>query len=296
VIDFRYHAMSLAGIFLALAIGILIGIGISGRGFVSDAERTRLNGDINGLREQLEAANSDSEDLRRRQAAAADFVDGAYPVLAEGRLAGKQIAALVLGPVEQQSVPFVDTAVEGDANGRIARMRALELPLRLDAIESALTSRPELAGYVGDEQLGNLGRDLGRELVAGGETPLWDALEGEIVEQRTGDLADPVDGVVVIRSARPQAGPTSRFLAGLYQGLNSTGVPAVGVEPARVEQSAIPVFQKHNLSTVDGIDDELGQLALVLLLGKAKPGDYGIRDTATDGILPPIEPLPTPSG
>ena len=296
MIDFRYHAMSLAGVFLALAIGILIGIGISGRGFVSDAERARLNGQIAGLTEALDAANSSSDDLRRRQSAAADFVDGAYPVLAEGRLAGKQAAVLVLGPVEQQSVPFVDTAIEGDANGRVARMRALVLPLRLDAIESALAARPELAGYVGDEQLGNLGRDLGRELVAGGETPLWDALEGEIVEQRTGDFADPVDGVVVIRSAPPQTGGTSRFLAGLYQGLNSTGVPAVGVEPAHVEQSAIPVFQEHNLSTVDGIDDELGQLALVLLLGQAKPGDYGIRDTAEDGILPPIEPLPTPSG
>jgi hypothetical protein len=71
-------------------------------------------------------------------------------------------------------------------------------------------------------------------------------------------------------------------------------VPVVGVEPARVEQSAIPVFQRYGLSTVDGIDTEPGQLALVLLLGGADPGDYGIRDTATSGILPPIEPLPPP--
>jgi hypothetical protein len=59
-----------------------------------------------------------------------------------------------------------------------------------------------------------------------------------------------------------------------------------------VEQSAIPVFQRHSLSTVDGIDTELGKLALVLLLGGASPGHYGVRDTE-DGILPPIEPLPS---
>ena len=294
MIDFRYHAMSLAGVFLALAIGILIGIGISGRGFVSDAERANLNGEIAALTEQLEAANANSEDLELRQEAAADFVEGAYPVLAEGRLAGKRIAVIVLGPVEQDSLPFVESAIEDDAGGRIARMRALVLPLRLEAVESELTSQPELAGYVGDDQLGNLGRDLGRELVGGGETPLWDALEGEIVEQRTGDFGESVDGVVVLRSAEPQVGGGSRFLAGLYQGLNSTGVPVVGVEPTRVEQSAIPVFQRYGLSTVDGIDEELGQLGLVLLLGEANPGDYGIRDTAEDGILPPIEPLPPP--
>lgn len=293
--DLRYHVASLAAVFLMLVVGILVGIGISGRGFVDDAERDRLNGRIAALEEEVDAQREDVEDLERRQQAARDFVESAYPVLSENRLADMRFAVIVIGPVDQRSLEFVRTAINEDAEGRLARMRALTVPFRLDAVESALRARPELAGYVGDEQLGNLGRDLGRELVAGGETPLWNALEGEIVEERTGEFAQPVDGVVVIRSAEPQAGPTSRFLAGLYQGLGSTGEPAVGVEPTRVEQSAIPVFQRYSLSTVDGIDTELGQLALILLLGGADPGDYGIRDTAEDGILPAIEPLPPPS-
>lgn len=70
----------------------------------------------------------------------------------------------------------------------------------------------------------------------------------------------------------------------------------MGVEVSRVEQSAIPTFQRHRISTVDGIDEPIGRLALVLLLAGADPGDYGIRDTADDGILPPIEPLPTVDG
>ena len=292
--DLRYHVASLAAVFLMLVVGILIGIGISGRGFVSDAERTRLNGEITDLRERLEVATAGLSDLELRQQAAQDFVESAYPVLAENRLAGKRIGVLVLGPVDRSSFEFVRDAVEVDSGGRIERMRAVTLPLRLEAVEATLSSNPELAGYVGDEQLGNLGRDLGRELVVGRETPLWDALQGEIVEERSGAFALPLDGVVVIRSAEPQAGPTSRFLAGLYQGLGSTGEPVAGVEPTRVEQSAIPVFQRHQLSTVDGIDTELGQLALVLLVAGARPGDYGVRDTA-DGILPPIEPLPAAS-
>jgi hypothetical protein len=296
VFDLRYHVASLAAVFLMLVVGILIGVGISGRGFVDDAERDRLNGRIAELQEEADAAHADIEDLERRQRAAQEFVEGAYPVLSEDRLAGMSFAVVVVGTVDQLPLDFVQTAIDEDAGGRVVRMRAITLPLRLTAVEAALSSRQELAGYVGDEQLGNLGRDLARELVAGGETPLWDALEGEIVEERTGALAPPVDGVVVIRSGEPQEGPTSRFLAGVYQGLGSTGEPAVGVEPARVEQSAIPVFQRYRLSTVDGIDTELGQLALVLLLSGADPGDYGVRDTAEDGILPPIEPLPAPTG
>ena len=292
--DLRYHVASLAAVFLMLVVGILIGVGISGRGFVSDAERTRLNGDIADLRAQLDASNADVDDLRRRQKAAEDFVKGAYPALVENRLAGKRVAVLVLGSVDP-TVGYVERALD-DSGARLVRMRSLTLPLRLENVEAALSEKPEFSGYVGDKQLVNLGRDLGRELVVGGKTPLWDALEGEIVEQRRGGLGDPVDGVVVIRTAEPQAGASARFMAGLYDGPGSTGVPVVGVEPSRVEQSAIPAFQHHSLSTVDGIDTELGRLALVLLLAGPETGNYGIRDTADDGILPPIEPLPAPSG
>jgi hypothetical protein len=295
VFDLRDHVASLAAVFLMLVVGILIGVGISGRGFVDDAERNRFNARIAGLQEEADAAEATASDFERRQEAAQDFVESAYPVLVEDRLAGKKVAVAVLGSVEQGSLRFVERAI-ADADGRVERMRAVMLPLRLDAIDAVLADRPELGGYTGDEQLTNLGRDLGRELVTGGETPLWDALAGEIVEEQLGNLSGPVDGVVVIRQAEPQEGGGARFLAGFYQGLGSTGEPIVGVEPARVEQSAIPVFQRYGLSTVDGIESELGQLALVLLLGNADPGDYGVRDTATSGILPPIEPLPAPSG
>ena len=293
--DLRYHVASLAAVFLMLVVGILIGVGISGRGFVDDAERNRFNARIADLEEEVDAANASADDFERRQETAENFVESAYPALAATRLDKKTIAVLVLGPVDP-TVSAVEREVEEDADGRISRMRALELPLRLEAVEAALSKKPELGGYVGEEQLGNLGRDLGRELAAGGETPLWDVLESELVEVREGDLREPVDGVIVMRTGEPQMGETSRFLAGLYQGLGSAGVPVVGVEPSRVEQSAIPVFQRYRLSTVDGVDTPVGALAMLLVLADPDAaGDFGVRDTA-DTILPPIEPLPAPTG
>jgi hypothetical protein len=290
VFDLRYHVASLVAVFLMLVVGILVGVGISGRGFVDDAERRSFNDRIARLQEQVDAADASAEDLQRRQQAAEDFVKSAYPVLADRRLDGKRIVVLIVGSVSP-TLDFVERALRESDAGAPVRMRAIKVPLRLDAIESTLLTGTEFGGYVGEPNLGNLGRDLGRELAGGGPTPLWDALSSNLVEERSGVSRDPADGVVVIRDAEPQEGPTSRFLAGLYSGVGSTGAPAVGVEPTRVEQSAIPVFQHHSLSTVDGIDTELGRLALVLLLGGASPGHYGVRDTA-DGILPPIEPLP----
>jgi Copper transport outer membrane protein, MctB len=294
VFDLRYHVASLTAVFLALVIGILVGIGISGRGFVDESERRRLNGQIAELQESLDAADEREEELERRQEAAEEFVSGAYPVLADERLAETDVVVLIVGSSDA-TLGWVTRALE-DSDARLLRMRALGAPVRMDEIQETLESRSELGGYVGDEHVEDLGRDLGRELVAGGTTPLWDALERQLTVERRGESTAEADAVVVIRAGQPQQGETARFLAGVYSGLASSGEPVVGVEVSRVEQSAIPTFQRHGISTVDGIDEPIGRFALVLLLAGASPGDYGTRDTAEDGFLPPIEPLPTVDG
>ena len=295
MLDFRYHAFSLAAVLLAIVIGILAGIGISGRGFVDEAERGSFNRRITQLDERVTAAEDRADDLERRQAAAQEFVESAYPALADGRLAGTNVAVLVVGSVDV-TVDWVGRAL-GRSDGRLVRLRAITVPLPTEQIEQALRSGAAFGGYVGEDELANLGRDLGRELAAGGETPLWDLLTPDLVGQRDGSFEIPADALVVIRPAEPQQGETARFLGGLYRGLASTGQPVVGVELTRVLQSAIPAFQRSGLSTVDGVDTPLGGLALILLLGGAEPGAYGIRDTADDGILPPIERLaPIPGG
>jgi len=290
VLDFRYHAISLAAVFLALVIGILAGVGISGRGFVDDAERDSFNRRITELDGRVDASEQRADDLERRQAAAQTFVESAYPVLADQRLEGTSVAVLVVGSVDP-TLEWVRRALER-SGGVLVRMRAVEVPVVSEELDRSLSSNVALDGYLGEDELDDLGHDLGRELVSGGEAPLWDLLTPELVGQREGDFDTPADALVVIRQAEPQQGDSARFLAGFYAGLAGSGEPVVGVELSRVLQSAIPAFRRSGLSTVDGIDTPLGALALILLLGGAEPGDYGIRDTAEDGILPEIEPLP----
>lgn len=288
--DLRYHVASLTAVFLALVIGILVGVGMSGRGFVTDAERDNFNRRLSALDEQLQEEELVGQDLELRQEAAQELVESAYPVLAEGRLEGKNIAVLVVGSYDE-TLNHVREAI-ADADGTLARVRAVSVPIPNEEIQGALLSDEETADYVGEDELGMLGRDLGRELVEGGETPLWDLLTPDLVGQREGSSEVEVDGVVVIRQAEPQQHETARFLAGLYRGLAGTGAPVVGVESTRVLQSSIPVLARAGLSTVDGVDTPLGALALILLLAGPERGDFGIRDTAADGVLPRLEPLP----
>jgi hypothetical protein len=290
VFDLRYHVASLTAVFLALVIGILVGVGVSGRGFVTDAERTNFNNRLAALDAQLEEEQLRGDDLERRQDAAQEFVESAYPVLAAGRLDDVDVAMLVVGSYDA-TVDAVQRAIE-DAGGDVSRIRAVTEPMPMEQVQEALRSRSAFGGYVGEDEVDNLGRDLGRELVDGGNTPLWDLLTADLVGQREGNSVREADAVVVVRQAEPQQRETARFLAGLYRGLASAGVPAVGVEGTRPDESPIPAFSRAGLSTVDGVDTPLGRLALILLLAGSERGDFGVGETATDGILPTLEPLP----
>jgi hypothetical protein len=292
VFDFRYHVASLTAVFVALIIGILVGVGLSGQGFVTESERTRLEDDIADLQARLESAEQRGDALERSEAAAAAVAGDAYPVLVDRRLQGKRVAVVVVGSTDADPSVLADVS-RGvtDAGGTVTRMRALRMPLDVQAVQESLRARPALAGYVGVEHLDDLGRDVGRELVEEGETPLLDALSDELVEERFGPSEPGADAVVIVRTAPPQVGGTGRFVNGLYGAVASSSIPSVGAEAAEARPSSVPALSRRGLATVDNVDSPPGKLALVLLLAGADPGSYGVKDTAQDGILPPIEPL-----
>jgi hypothetical protein len=117
-----------------------------------------------------------------------------------------------------------------------------------------------------------------------------------LVEEKAGSFRRAADGVVVARTVEAQQGETSVFLSGLYAGLADMDVPAIGVETSDVSRSAVGSWSKAGLSTVDDVDAAAGRLALALLLSGSPSGSYGVKKSAGDGIIPPIEPLPAQAG
>ena len=76
--DLRYHVASLAAVFIALVIGILVGVGIADRGVREDAlareDRARSTA-------QLDQARGQTDFLERQQEATQNFVEDSYPAL-----------------------------------------------------------------------------------------------------------------------------------------------------------------------------------------------------------------------
>ncbi len=290
VFDLRYHVASLTAVFVALVIGILVGVGLSGKGFVNDAERANLTGQIADLRQQRDGAKESFESADRRARALKDLADTTYPAIADRRLKGVGVAVLFVGPVSQTVSLAIGRAIR-DAGGSVVRTRSISVPLDVAAVQKALR-QPAFAEFQGPDRLAELGNALATELLDGGDTPLWDALGQIIVQERDGPASPPVDAVALARSAPAQVGMTKTFLGGVYGGFARSGLPAVGTEAPGTVLSALPAFGRAGLSTVDSLDTSVGRLGLVLLLGGADPGSYGLNETATDGVLPPIPPAP----
>jgi hypothetical protein len=212
------------------------------------------------------------------------------------RLKGKKIAVLFIGSSESVHRSAIAQALSDADAGAPLRIRFVKVPVDPLTLTSRLETKPLLASYAGPDQLKNLGHALGREFVAGTDTPLWNALQNLIVEETLGPSKLPADGVVVIRTATAQTGPTALLLKGLYAGLADVGVPAIGVESTKDAGAAIKAFQKAGLSTVDDIDTRVGKLALVALLGDSMlTGNFGTKKTA-QAALPPIAPLAPAAG
>jgi len=295
--DLRYHVASLAAVFLALTVGIILGVALSGK--IRGAEDSLSAGRIAELESQLDAERERGSSEQERLQHSEDLINDAYPALMENRLVDRGYAIVFLGPVDGELRSAIEKTL-ADADGTPVRLFAFELPVDPASLNGFLESNETLSTYAGDES--RLGQALGEELMEEGDTPLLDEISSELVEERSGTTIPAVDGAIVVHSWAPDSEDSSTasdraseaFVEGVLQGLQSASLPVVGVETSDVEarSSAVPIFNDAGVSSVDDLDLPAGRLALALLLSGSEPGNYGVKDTATDGIVPTVDAVP----
>lgn len=284
MLNFRYHALSLVAVFLALAIGLLLGVAIGDKGLVSGAEK-----DVRAsLREDVREAQDERDTARDQLAERALFEQEAYPALVGGRLDGMRIALIELGGASDRMWNLTKDALQG-SGARLSSVSVIREPLRLEELSAAAkgTRYEQLADD--PELLHPFATRLGIQFTRGGR--LLDAVRRELLVQGSGSLQG-VDGVVLVRNSpeledEAEAEALDVFEDGLVAGLRADGIPVVGVETTDAEESQVEWFKSHELSSVDDLDDPIGRAALVFSLAGQR-GSFGVKPTADGGRLPPI--------
>jgi hypothetical protein len=278
----RYHATSLIAVFLALAIGILIGAEFGGDALTS----TRKNLE-QSLVNNLQDARSKSDELNAELGRSNEFSDRVYPVLTRGRLQGKRIAIVALGGLPSEDTTAVEDAL-GPTGAKLVGVGVVREPVDLSGLAGDLSKTRFADLRRNPDALTALGTGLGRQLVRGGTLP--EVVRGNLFSRASGNFG-ALDGVIVVRNQPQDMGPVQRtaattFETGLMSGITATRTPAVGIEPSTAESSSISFFQGNDLSSVDDVDMTAGKLALVFGMLGAE-GSFGVKSSA-DRLLPDL--------
>jgi Copper transport outer membrane protein, MctB len=276
----RYHAMSLVAVFLALGIGVLLGVALGEEGIVSGASRDLER----SLRGDLDQARARNAELRRELAQRRGYERELYPALVGDLLPDWRVGVVAMGNLPGGYISSIEDAVE-PAGAQVESVSVIGAPLPLGRIAGELEDTNLRRVDRDNDDLERLGRRIGRGLVQGGE--LVSRLRQELFSTSRGDYRG-LDGVVLVRDREGLKGDEKSaqdaFENGLLEGMNGTDAQVVGVEKMETDPSQVPFMRSHETTSVDDLDLPEGKTALVwALLGE--DGRFGRKATA-ERLLP----------
>jgi Copper transport outer membrane protein, MctB len=286
--DFRYHALSLAAVLFALALGVLLGVAIGDTNLVSSAK----NGVVHNLNGELSQARSQVGTLHEQLTSEEAFSGALYPLAVHELLAGRTIGLMFLGNSSDQVNTLVRNAV-AQAGAQLTTVVAVREPLDLEGLAHGAAGT-HYAGLASSAPLvERFAEIVGRQLVSGGslvDRELISRVRSSLLSAFDGQLTR-LEGLVVMRAqptgmSAEQSEAASALESGLLAGASAAGVPTVGVELTGTEPSQVAWYRGKKLPSVDDLDQLSGQAALDYALA-GSPGTFGVKSTA-ESLLPSV--------
>jgi hypothetical protein len=313
LISFRYHLVSIVAVFLALAVGVVMGTTVIKQGLV-DSLRSEANRAINSNH----ALQAEVTQLQSDVATWVRFGNAAEQSMVSQQLSGADMIVVTQVGVDLGTVNSIQTELENagakvvavlEVTGRVALPDARSQADLTGLLGLASSDTPEMVAQQAARELGTrlangpdgTGTDLIDELVHGNGTAGGGFLTVQPGSGTTGTsgIGGANQTVVVVSGGRQQPPvDTSAFLVPMVEQLVKDLHAVAAVEssttvfPFVSSLRSDPAVDGH-IVTVDNVDLLPGRVALVLglhnmLASPGQGGNYGTRSDA-DG------PLPAPS-
>ncbi|MDT9592229.1 copper transporter [Nocardioides zeae] len=294
MISFRHHLLSVVAVFVALAVGVILGGGpLSELGRTDDATEPARQTDDGS------ATHAEYGDA---------FAETVGPQLYGDRLEGQQVSLLTLAGADPATVDGVVAQVEaagGSVAARYEGREKLTVPGEqgyVDSLGTQLVEDNDLGDAIPSD-LGSherVGRLIGRAIASTEENgeesdvtsqAILDTLSsGELLTAPEEQAGRTPLVLVVLGEERTDAAATA-LLAGLAQGIGSAAVGEVVVGTTTSgEDGDLSLLRGEDVSgftTVDGADTTVGQVTAAIALGAAVEGVLGSFGTSgADGAAP----------
>ena len=312
MISLRSHAISLAAVFLALAIGVALGSGL-----LSNTLLSGMRDDKKEMQDEINVLTDEKNGLNEKLGAAGDFDAMMAPRILRDTLAGKSVVVFRTPDAVGDDVDAVVRLV-GEGGGTVSGTIALSQQFvdanaaekLLSVVNSPIvpagrqlsTTLVDQGSQAGDLLGVTLLRDKNPAVPAVDDTQRDTVLAtlrdtGFITygSERIGlaDAAVIVTGGALGEDAGNQGATVARFAAALAP--HGAGTVVAGRDGSASGTAAIAVTRSDAglsgaVSTVDDIDSQSGRITSVLAVGElssgGKPGQYGIGRGATSVTIP----------
>jgi hypothetical protein len=313
VIDFRYHLVSLIAVFLAVALGIVIGTTALNAPILED-----LEGEVAALAEDKRELETQTQELQAQVDTGDAFGQAVAPALVAGSLAGRSVVLAATGEdVAAETVEELTTLV-GEAGGTVTGTIRLQPgytdPAGAAEVQSYVTG-PGLPTGVTLPETDDTGQLVGsllaqvlmRPAAPGATAPDTAALSSVLAGLRALDVLDvesasvtPADYAVLLTAGAPaeqDGAQRTDTLVDLALALDAAGSGAVvagdaasAVDPGLVGVIRADPEDSAAVSTVDNVDTAPGRISTVLALGREGAGTSGAYGAGED--TQPVPPVP----
>lgn len=311
MISLRSHAISLAAVFLALAIGVALGSGL-----LSNTVLSGLRDDKNELQNQINTLTDDKNALNEKLSAAGEFDAQMAPRILRGALVDKSVVLFRTPDAADDDIDAL-TRLVGQAGGTVTGTVALTQQFvdanaaekLLSVVNSPIVPAGKQLSTAAVDQGSQAGDLLGIALLINKDPKVQavDDTQRDTVlatlrdtgfityGQRVGaaNAALIVTGGALGEDAGNRGSTVARFAAGLAP--HGSGAVLVGRDGSASGTAAVAVTRSDDaltsvVGTVDDVDSEAGRitaaLALSDLINGGSPGQYGIGQGATSVTVP----------
>jgi hypothetical protein len=313
VIDFRYHLVSLIAVFLAIALGIVIGTTALNQPLLAD-----IKGQVSTLEQDKRTLEDQTRTLQAQVDADSSFADAVAPALISGSLTGRKVLIVATdGNVSGNTVDQVGTMVDqagGTVSGTLHLKSQFTDPSKASAIQSYVTGSGLPSGVTlpktddSKQLVATLLADV--LMVAPGQTvtpadtaAVSSVLAGlsalDVLAQDSSSIT-PADYAVLVTTGTQtgnDADTRNAALVDLAAALDAAGSGAVvaGDSTAAQADGLVAVLRDNPtvsaaVSTVDNVDSPVGRISTVLALGRERSGTSGKYGTGPD--TQPVPPVP----
>jgi hypothetical protein len=311
VIDFRYHLVSLIAVFLAVALGIVIGTTQLNEPILKDIEKQ-----VSSLEQDKRALEDQTQQLQTEVKTADAFSAAVAPTLVKGALTGRKVLMVLTNDaVPADTVDGVTALIDqagGTVSGTVRLQPGYSDPSTGASLESYVTGPGLPTGLQlpeADDAGQLVGSVLGQVLMIppGGKprdsSQISSVLSGlNALDALTAESSSvaAADYALVLTSGAFQgqdADQRNGALTDLVSALDSTGSGAVvaGDADSAGKNGLVGAVRDEptlsdSLSTVDNVASSTGQLSAVLALAAEGGGTSGNYGTGQD--TQPVPPVP----